>query len=258
MEGQGVFFRYLGIDYSGASTPTASLPGLRVYGAEGKTLPSEISPPKSSRKHWTRKGVAEYLVGQLAKKEPVLVGIDHCFSFPCDYFTKYCLPHDWPAFLDVFQEHWPTHRDGITVESLRKNAHHTGDTRWRRITDRRAGGAKSPFLFDVPGSVAKSTHAGIPWLWFIREQIGDRVHFWPFDGWEIPCGCSVVAEVYPRLWNRWFSSDGRTGDQHDAFSVAAWLSDTDRSGRLATFLKPDLEPSEKAMAQVEGWILGVT
>lgn len=29
------FARYIGIDYSGAQTPTASLPGLRVYLAEG-------------------------------------------------------------------------------------------------------------------------------------------------------------------------------------------------------------------------------
>jgi hypothetical protein len=42
------------------------------------------------------------------------------------------------------------------------------------------------FYFDVQGSVAKSTHAGIQWLRFIRQRLGDRVHFWPFDGWDIP------------------------------------------------------------------------
>ena len=34
--------------------------------------------------------------------------------------------------------------------------------RWRRLTEERAGGTKSVFHFDVRGSVAKSTHAGIP------------------------------------------------------------------------------------------------
>src|ERR1700758_933845 len=43
--------------------------------------------------------------------------------------------------------------------------------------------AQSVFHFDVQGSVAKSTHAGIPWLRFIRQRLGERVHFWPFDGW---------------------------------------------------------------------------
>jgi hypothetical protein len=38
----------------------------------------------------------------------------------------------------------------------------------------------------VQGAVAKSTHAGIPWLRFIRQRLGARVHFWPFDGWDIP------------------------------------------------------------------------
>jgi hypothetical protein len=105
--------------------------------------------------------------------------------------------------------------------------------------------------------VAKSTHAGIPWLSFIRRRLGDRVHFWPFDGWDIPAGRSAIAEVYPALWNRSFARDGRTSDQHDAYSIAAWLSHADRDGSLATFLNPSLTASERTMAQVEGWILGV-
>ena len=49
--------------------------------------------------------------------------------------------------------------------------------------------AKSVFHFDVQGSVAKSTRAGIPWLRFIRQRLGARIHFWPFDGWMfLPAG----------------------------------------------------------------------
>ena len=132
-----------------------------------------------------------------------------------------------------------------------------GNARWRRLTEERAGGAKSVFHFDVQGSVAKSTHAGIPWLRFIRQRLGDRVHFWPFDGWEIPAGRSAIAEVYPSLWSRSFAREGRNGDQHDAYCIAAWLSRADRNGSLAAFLKPDLTPPERTLAQVEGWILGV-
>ena len=58
--------------------------------------------------------------------------------------------------------------------------------------------------------MAKSTHAGIPWLLFIRQRLGPRVHFWPFDGWGIPAGRSAIAEVYPALWSRDFASEGRT------------------------------------------------
>ena len=81
--------------------------------------------------------------------------------------------------------------------------------------------------------------------------------FWPFDGWEIPPGRSALAEVYPALWSRSFAKEGRTGDQHDAYCIAAWLSRADRNGSLATFLKPELTPPERTVAQVEGWILGV-
>lgn len=82
------------------------------------------------------------------------------------------------------------------------------------------------------------------------------MHFWPFDGWDIPAGRSAIVEVYPALWSRSFANEGRTGDQHDAFSIAAWLSRTDRDGSLSAFLNPDLSPPERTVAQVEGWILG--
>ena len=42
------FARYIGIDYSGAQTPTASLKGLRVYLARGEGAPIEVLPPHSS------------------------------------------------------------------------------------------------------------------------------------------------------------------------------------------------------------------
>jgi hypothetical protein len=109
----------------------------------------------------------------------------------------------------------------------------------------------------VQGSVAKSTHAGIPWLRYIRQRLGERVHFWPFDGWHISTGRSAVVEVYPALWSRRFAREDRDGDQHDAYSVAAWLRRSDLDGSLTAFLEPALTPPERAVAQVEGWILGV-
>ncbi|MBI2946010.1 MAG: hypothetical protein HYY23_00050 [Verrucomicrobia bacterium] len=59
------------------------------------------------------------------------------------------------------------------------------------MTERWTPSAKSVFQFDVQGQVATSTHAGLPWLRFIRHRCRGRVHFWPFDGWEIPAGRSV-------------------------------------------------------------------
>jgi hypothetical protein len=256
------FKRYIGIDYSGAQTAAASLPGLRVYLAEGDGLPVEVAPPPSLRKYWTRRGIAEWLVERFADDAPTLVGIDHGFSFPLRYFEKHRLKLDWPAFLDDFQRHWPTDDDHTYVDFVRdglrgNGAARGGNSRWRRLTEERAGGAKSVFHFDAPGSVAKSTHAGIPWLRYIRNRCGDRVHFWPFDGWDIPLGVSAIVEVYPSLWKRTFACGDRTPDQHDAYCIAAWLSRADSDGSLAAYLKPGLSSSELALAQVEGWILGV-
>lgn len=259
----GAFARYIGIDYSGAATPTSSLKGLRVYQADRPGSPEEIAPPVSPRRYWTRRGLAEWLLERLQEPAPTLVGIDHGFSFPLRYFEVYRLAPDWPAFLEDFCRHWPTDEDHVYVDFVRdgavgNGAERSGNTRWRRVTEERAGGAKSVFHFDVPGSVAKSTHAGIPWLRFLRRQLGERAHFWPFDGWQIPAGRSAVVEVYPSLWKHAYPVNGRTGDQHDAYSAAAWLRDADLAGRLDRFLGPELTAQQRAVAGVEGWILGVS
>lgn len=251
------FARYIGIDYSGAQTPVSALPGLRVCLAVGTGQPLEVGPPSRAR-HWSRRGVAEWQLERLREGVPTLVGIDHGFSFPLAYFEKYGLTLDWPAFLEDFERHWPTRGDATSVDAVRPNVLRTGETRWRRLCERRAGGAKSVFHFDVPGQVAKSTHAGLPWLAFIRERLGAGVHFWPFDGWDVPKGRSAIAEVYPSLWRRDFERPaGLSDDQFDAFCITAWLAQTDRAGKLQAFLEPRLTPQERSAARVEGWILGV-
>src|SRR6478736_1807113 len=132
--------------------------------ADGDRLPVEVPPPSGPRKYWTRKGIAEWLVERLAEDVPTLVGIDHGFSFPLCYFEAHGLIPDWPTFLDDFQSHWPTDEDiyvDFVRDGLRGNgAARMGNARWRRLTEQRAG--KSVFHFDAQGSVAKSTHAGIP------------------------------------------------------------------------------------------------
>src|ERR1019366_2466599 len=93
------FARYIGIDYSGAVTPESSCKGIRVYVAEGIGTPEQIQPPSSPRLYWTRRGLAEWLCEELAADTPTIVGIDHGFSFPIEYFDRYGLPRDWPNFL---------------------------------------------------------------------------------------------------------------------------------------------------------------
>jgi hypothetical protein len=258
-----LFNRYIGIDYSGAQTPDVGLKGIRVYRADASSSPMEVLPPANGQKHWARHGLAEWLLHELASDTASIVGIDHAFSFPLRYFEAHRLPLDWPAFLDDFCHHWPTDENGVRVELVRRGScgnalARTGNARWRRIADMRARTAKSVFHFDVQGSVAKSTHAGLPWLRFLRRELGSGVHFWPFDGWKVPAGRACVAEVYPSLWKRLYPAEGRTADQHDAFSVASRLRDLDIAGELRSVLNPTLTAAERAVAAIEGWIVGVS
>jgi hypothetical protein len=254
------FRRYIGIDYTGAETPTSSLKGLRVFQSLGEALPEEVQPLPSPRKYWTRRGIAEWLLVQLHQDTPTLVGIDHGFSFPLRYFEVHHLLPDWTSFLEDFQQHWPTD-ENIYVDFVRDGIIGNGEQRmgnplWRRITEERCR-AKSVFHFDFKGSVAKSTHAGLPWLRFLRQQLDEKIHFWPFDGWQIPMDRSTIAEAFPTLYKHNFATEGRNADQHNAFSIAAWMQQADLNGQLAACLNPNLSASERTIAQIEGWILGV-
>jgi hypothetical protein len=135
-----LFERYIGIDYSGAETPTSSLKGLRIYMADRTNQPIEVQPPPSPRKYWTRRGIAGWLVERFAEPVKTLAGIDHGFSFPLRYFEVHHLLPDWPSFLDDFQLHWPTDGDNTYVDFVRDGAcgdgpARSGSTRWRRITE---------------------------------------------------------------------------------------------------------------------------
>ena len=257
-----LFEQYIGIDYSVAETPTSSLSGLRVYRASKESLPHEVYPPPSPRRYWTRRGIAEWLRDELSKGRLTIAGIDHAFSFPLRYFESHFLQPDWEKFLDDFQQHWPPDEDHMYVDFIREGLHgqgamRTGHPSWFRLTEEWTATAKSVFKFDVQGSVAKSTHAGLPWLRYLRMHTRELVHFWPFDGWTISPSKSLIVEVYPSLWMRRFPKDDRNSDQQAAYSVSAWLRRADLDNSLQMFFNPPLTPPEKTVADIEGWILGV-
>ena len=92
---------------------------------------------------------------------------------------------------------------------------------------------------------------------YLRRQLGPRLHFWPFDGWTPPADRSVIAEIYPSLWGKTFQIEDRTSDQHDAYSAARWMQETDAAGKFSAYFGPSLRPLEQSLAKVEGWILGI-
>lgn len=252
------FSRYIGIDYSGAQTPESRLKGLQVYVAGRDGEPAKINTPAVWAKHWSRLEVAQFCLKALESSEPVIIGIDHAFSFPMSYMRRYGLTR-WDDFLNDFMRHWPTADPHTYVDFVREHNPRSGDSSELRLCEQWTATAKSVFLFDVQGSVAKSTHAGLPWLLWLREMPADRahVHFWPFDGFEVPAGKSVIAEVYPALYKRRFPKTDRSPDEHDAWSIASWLQEADRRGTLDQYFAPPLTLPERKQAELEGWILGV-
>lgn len=254
------FDLHIGIDYSGRETPLSRTPALQVFASFDGHDPRPIDSPSSSEKlykNWCRKEIAEWLVEQAQKNITFIAGIDHGFSFPKSYFQRYGLA-SWASFLDDFCEHWPTDSDHVFVDDIRRNNPVRAGTHDEfRLTEQWTSSAKSVFKFDVQGSVAKSTFAGIPFLRWIRREMGDRVHLWPFDGWDVPAGKSVLVEVYPSLFRNRFPRGERTADQQDAYAVGCWLSEMDRNGFLAGYFSPPLTEEQKLVANLEGWILGV-
>lgn len=266
------FDLFIGVDYSGAQTPRSRLPGLQVYAARpGAAEPERWSSPTPSnnrqRVNWTRREVAERLRDEVRSGCRLLAGIDHGFSFPASYFERYGL-QTWPDFLADFTQFWPTHLDNVYVDSVRDGTLHQrgmapapgqriGTTDEFRLTERWTSSAKSVFQLDGQGTVGKSTHAGIPWLKWLRDELGNAVHFWPFDGWAPPPDKAVVAEVYPSIFRNRYPREGRSADEQDAYATARWMADMASRGALATCFDPPLAPAERAIASLEGWILGV-
>jgi hypothetical protein len=252
----------IGIDYSGAGTAESRSASLQVYACCGDEEPVVVRSPASregSPRNWSRREIANWLIEQTNRDVRLIAGIDHGFSFPFSYFQRYQLT-SWPEFLSDFSRHWPTDQEQVSVEQIRRSgpgASRTGSNDEWRLTERWTSSAKSVFHFDVQGSVAKSTHAGIPWLRRLRAACGPRLHFWPFDGWNVPPDTSMIAEVYPSIFRNRYPRDERSCDQQDAYCVARWLADVTRDGFCERYLEPPLTDESRRIASLEGWILGI-
>ena len=254
------FDLHIGIDYSGAGTPTSRTAGLQVYAVVGGGGPERVTTPvvaAGQHWNWTRQEIAAWMIDLAKTDERFVAGIDHAFGFPISYFERYGLK-DWDQFLADFCTHWPTDDPHTYVDFVRdRNPPRTGSGDEYRLVEKRSSSAKSVFRFEGHGCIAKSTHAGIPWLRKIRQEAGEAVQFWPFDGWDVSGDKRVIAEVYPSNFRNRYPREGRTDHQHDAYSIAQWLHEMDLRGVLNGYFHPPLTDEERGIAGREGWILGV-
>lgn len=248
------FHRYVGIRYAGRKGPGDRLRELKVFSALEDHEPFLEINEADAEGRWSRRELAEWLLARLADpEEPAVVGIDHAFSFPQSYMDRHNLK-TWDEFLADFEEYWPTHLRAI--RDLVPGNPRTGDPDEHRLTGRWTAFPRSVFQLDLKDSPARATHAGLPWIEYLRRS-GDRAHFWPFDGFEVPAGRSVIAEVRPARLRHRYTRDGLEREAADAYAICAWLQDRDRLDLLEFYFTPPLSAVEQERARLEGWILGV-
>lgn len=249
------FQQYIGVHYSGRKGPGERVRELRVFTAHEDHEPYPDTNPDDAEGRWSRRELAEWLRAKLEGEETTIVGIDHAFSFPQSYMERNNLK-SWDEFLDDFEGFWPT--DRFSVRELLPGNPRTGDPDEHRLTGRWTAFPRSVFAFDIQDSPARATHAGLPWLAYLRRSGGERVHFWPFDGFAVPAKRAVVAEVRPARFRHRYPKDGLNKEEQDAWSTCAWLQERDQLGLLRPYFTPPLATAEQEQARLEGWILGVS
>ena len=149
-------------------------------------LPTRLCLLGQDEPRWSRQQLAEWLVDQLRDQESrTVVGIDHGFSFPVEYFDLHQLPkRDWDQFLVDFRNHWPTHREWVRTaggvgRGRLTNAHvlnhpRHGDHTWKRLTEELTLSASSVFNFNARQRTCCSLDACWPSLVAARPPIGER------------------------------------------------------------------------------------
>ena len=263
-----LFQEYIGIDYSGAGAPSKATDAIQVFCAGRTGLPQQVTPADSVR--WSRKTLAEWLAVRLRGPQRVLVGLDHAFSFPAPCLDELGTA-SWPAFLARFSDDWKTDTRAVKTarESLKdwaqleKKLLHGLDR--YRLTERWTASPKSVFHYGVSGSTYHSSHAGIPWLRYLRGQVGPRLHVWPFEGFSFEADQSVVAEIEPVIFKNRYTDElpdehqggANAGDVLDAFSSCRWLQQTDLDEALPRYFDPPLNREQRERVKLEGWILGI-
>ena len=73
----------------------------------------------------------------------------------------------------------------------------------------------------------------------------------------MPPNKSVIAEVYPSIFRNRFPREHRSGDEQDAYCVSRWLEESNKRGLLNHYFAPPLIETERKIAELEGWILGI-
>lgn len=248
---------YIGVRYSGRKGPQERVRQINVCVADGDTPPYAQPNAADEEGRWSRRELAAWLQDRLGARDgsgkpvPTVLGLDHAFSLPLSYMQRNNLK-SWAEFLLDFEENVPTHE--VSLLDLVPGMTRGGDPDEHRLTGDWTASPRAAFSFDLQDTPGRSAYAGIPWLSYLRRS---GAHFWPFDGWHVPEGRSLVAETRPARLRHRYPKPGAASEEQDAYAICAWLQDRDRHDLLRPYYEPPLTEEEKERARLEGWILGV-
>ncbi len=204
------FDAFIAIDWSGAG---GAYDGIAVARAEiGQGAPRLVRP---SGRRWTRTEIAEWLHGELAKEQRLLIGFDFSFSMPFSETQGYPVgaARDVLALWDLIDEAGFADADfgcaGIVADPRFANLYWSRGKQPRdwvplqRLSETAcvaATGTRPETVFKLVGAkqVGKASLTGIRVLRQVRTQNEGRVSVWPCE----PASYSVLAEIYPTLFRK--------------------------------------------------------
>jgi hypothetical protein len=213
---QGIFKKYIGIDWSGARGPYLKKLKVAVCGP-GESVPKLVLPPKD--KYWRRDELIDWIIKE-AKQRRILVGADLSFAYP--YFDKSAYfpghpgsPESAPALWQTVESicrdepHFyagPFYKDRATPFSeylcyQTYRGSHFDNNRLRRTEQAcELVGTRPTCAFKCvgPDQVGSGSAAGMRALHFLATNHKNIMSIWPFD--SISESKSTLVEIFPRLF----------------------------------------------------------
>ena len=229
------FQQYIGVRYSGRKDPGDPIREIKVFAARGGPRDLPRAQPRASLRTVEPAGPRGVAPRQDHRRRAGRRGDRPCLLLPPELHGPQ-RPEELGASSSRTSRRTGPPASSSVRELLPGNPR-TGDPDEHRLTGQWTAFPKSVFQFDIQDSLAKATHAGLPWIDYLRRA-GDRAHFWPFDGFEVPKGKSVVAEVRPARLRHRYRKEGLSAQEQDAYAVCAWLRERDQLGLLRPYFTP--------------------
>ena len=163
------FQQYIGVRYSGRKGPGDRVAQLRVFSAHGDHEPYPEGNPADENGHWSRRELAEWLADEGGRGGCGHRGHRPCILVPAELYGPQRAEElgRVPGRLRGPLAHGPLLRRELLPGNPR-----TGDPDEHRLTGRWTAFPHSVFDWDLQDSRARSTHAGLPWLEYVRRSGG--------------------------------------------------------------------------------------